>query len=363
MNRSIGRPVHILCPGSIDQATGGYAFLRRIVEGLRSRGEQVTVHELPGPHPFADEEARLEADAVTARIPDGSVVLVDGLAIPAAAHALWVDRHRLRVTALAHHPLHLETGLDAERAGVLRQLESAVLANARRVIVPSRATARDVAEMGVAEDRIAVVNPGTDRAEPAGAFDPADPKLLSLATITPRKGHLTLVHALDACRDLPWHAVLAGSGTRDPAHAAAVRAAIADAGLQDRISLPGEVREPELSALWRGAALFLLPSHHEGYGMAAAEALVRGVPVVAGHAGALPEVVPAGAGALVPPGDVDALAAALRHLLSSPDRLRAAAEAAREAGDALPGWADSIDRLRSELARAVPQDRRIERIA
>lgn len=363
MNRSIGRPVHILSPGPIDQRTGGYAFLRHIVAEMRDRGEQVTVHELPGPHPFADEEARLEADAIVARIPDGAVVLVDGLAIPAAAHALFIDRYRLRITTLVHHPLHLETGLDAERALVLRRLESSVLANVRRVIVPSRATAADVADMGVDPARTAIVNPGTDPATPAGPHDPAAPKLLSLATLTPRKGHLTLVAALADCRDLPWTAVLAGSTERDPAHVAAIRGAIEAAGLTDRISLPGEVGPEGIEALWQGTALFVLPSLHEGYGMAPAEALARGVPVVATRAGALAEVVPEDAGALVTPGEAGALAAALRALLSDPERLSRAAAAAGAAGAALPTWSRSVDRLRSELARIVPQDQRIERIA
>jgi glycosyltransferase involved in cell wall biosynthesis len=82
----------------------------------------------------------------------------------------------------------------------------------------------------------------------------------------------------------------------------------------------------------------VLPSHHEGYGMALAEASARGLPIVSTTGGAIPDTVPPDAGILVPPGDVDALAEALRRLLTDPGarlRLREAGLAARTR---LPGW-------------------------
>jgi len=65
----------------------------------------------------------------------------------------------------------------------------------------------------------------------------------------------------------------------------------------------------------------VLPSRFEGYGMAYAEAIAHGVPVVGTTAGAIPETVPAGAGVLVPPDDIDALAATLSARLGAPVRL------------------------------------------
>jgi len=363
MSRCVGRPIHLLSPGPIDQPTGGYAYLRRMVAGLGRVGEAVTVHELPGPHPFPSEEGRLAADAAIARIPDAAVVVVDGLALPAAAHSLWVDRHRLRLVALVHHPLCLETGLTAEEARLLGQVERMALAQMRRVIAASERTAADLDGLGVPLSKIAIVPPGTDRAPRAEGSPDGTPTLLMLATLTPRKGHLTLLRALDACRDIPWRLTCVGSPDLNPAHAAAVAQAVADSGLADRITLAGAVPQDRLDALWRQTDLFVLPSSHEGYGMAAAEALARGIPCVVSAAGALPEVVPPGAGAIVPPGDVPALAAALRRLLTDGQARAAAAARAATAGAGLPDWTATTDRLRSELARAVPQDERIERIA
>ena len=103
------------------------------------------------------------------------------------------------------------------------------------------------------------------------------------------------------------------------------------------------------------AAAFVLPSFHEGYGMALAEAIAHGLPVVSTRAGAIADTVPGTAGMLVPPGDVPALRAALQRLLADAAwraQLRGGALAARAA---LPSWASSSERFAHALA-AVPHD-------
>src|SRR5439155_21666989 len=114
----------------------------------------------------------------------------------------------------------------------------------------------------------------------------------------------------------------------------------------------GERPSGELPAEYRTADCFVLPSFHEGYGMAFAEALSHGLPVVAARAGAVPSTVPESAGVLMPPGDVAALAAALRRIITEPDLRGRLAAGALAAGARLPdwdhavrGWAAAFDRL------------------
>jgi len=87
--------------------------------------------------------------------------------------------------------------------------------------------------------------------------------------------------------------------------------------------------------------IFVLASRFEGYGMALAEAIAHGLPVVSTTAGAIPDTVPAGAGLLVPPDNTTALAQALRRLIADPPERQRLATNARAAAAKLPTWQDS----------------------
>src|SRR5262249_14076232 len=143
-------------------------------------------------------------------------------------------------------------------------------------------------------------------------------RLLSIGAIVPRKGFDLLVAALAELKDLRWHLTVAGDRTRDPAAAAALDAAIDQHGLGSRVGGVGGVAAERLVALYAGADIFVLASQFEGYGMAFAEALAHGLPVIGTTGGAIPDTVPAGAGILVEPKDVKALSRALRMLIANP---------------------------------------------
>jgi len=352
--------LHLILPGSLDQKTGGYLYDARIVAGLRARGIQVHVHSLPGPYPLVDQEAIFEADRVLAQLPDGALVVIDGLALPGVAGSLMIENHRLRLVALVHHPLSLEMGLEEAQARTLRLIEQGSLARVQHVIVTSPATAETLlADFHVTPERLGVVEPGTDRPDqPAAGFGTDQPNLLCVATVTPRKGHLILVEALASLTDLPWRLTCIGSTTRDAGTTAAVQDAISRHGLTGRIALMDEIEPEALRSQYHTADLFVLPSYYEGYGMALAEALSHGLPIVSSRAGAIPTTVPADAGILVPPGDVAALTEALRSVLTDGDLRSRLTAAARAAALRLPTWDDAADRFAAELAVLEPALRR-----
>jgi glycosyltransferase involved in cell wall biosynthesis len=332
-------------PGALDQLTGGYLFGRRIVDGLRDMGRRVRVCELEGTFPDADEAARTAAARTLGALPDGSVAVIDGLALPAFDECLGHEAQRLRVIGFIHHPLSLETGLGADSARHYAAVEARLWPLLRGVLCPSAITASAVIASGVAAARVAVTPPGTDK--PASLPErtrAGPPHLLAVGTITPRKGHRVLIEALAALRDLDWRLTCIGSLERDRAEAAALRDAIATAGLADRVTLAGERPHADLAAAYRDADVFVLPSYHEGYGMAYAEALAYGLPIVASTAGAIREVVPESAALFAPPGDAIALREALRRVLVDAGlRDRLAAGAARAAA-ALPDWPTAVRR-------------------
>ncbi|WP_395678527.1 glycosyltransferase family 4 protein [Inquilinus sp.] len=330
--------IAFLLPGDPESRTGGYIYDKRIVEGLRGLGRPVTLHRLGDGFPVPSRAEIVEATAVLRGLPDNALVVVDGLAFSVLPGPMAAEAVRLRLAALIHHPLAFEQGLSPAQRQTLETSERQALAAARRVIVTSPGTARDLQGYGVEAGRIGVVLPGTDPTPPAHGSAEAAPVLLCVATLTPRKGYLDLVAALERLAGLPWRLDCAGSLERDADHAQAVLAAVERAGLSDRIRFLGEIDEPTLLHHYDRSDLFVLPSHHEGYGMALAEASARGLPIVSTTGGAIPDTVPPDAGILVPPGDVDALTGALRGLLTDPGarlRLREAGLAARAR---LPGW-------------------------
>ncbi|MDX1566999.1 MAG: glycosyltransferase family 4 protein [Longimicrobiales bacterium] len=345
--------LHLIGPGSLDRPTGGDRYDARMVTELRSRGWDVAVHGLEGEYPRTDGSAANALDEVLAGLPDGARALVDGLVLgglpdPTARHS-----GRVRMVALVHHPLADETGLTPVERARLTETERRALEAVDGVVVTSRHTAERVREgFGVPRERIRVVQPGTDPAPIARGPGPDEPPgLLCLGSLIPRKGQDVLVAALAELRDLPWSLVCAGSITAAPAFARKVRSSAHEAGIADRIRLPGTVSDETVNELFDTSSLFVLPSRHEGYGMALTEALARGLPIVTTTAGAIPETVPADASLRIPPGDPDALAKALASLLGpgGTERRRKLARAARLHGTRLPTW----DEAAAALARAV----------
>ena len=342
--------LHLLLPGDLNAATGGTLYDRRIVEGLRGLGWGVSVMCLDPSFPIPTATALTDAAQALANIDDGARVLIDGLALGAMPDQVAPHRDRLRLIALVHHPLSLETGLEADLAAALHRSETAALRHVRRVIVTSPSTAKRVLGLGVAATEIDVIEPGTDPAPLATGSGPGPIRLLCVGTLTPRKGHLLLIDALTGLRDLDWRLTCAGSLERSPDTTVALRRRIDVAGFNGRVRLLGEVPHREMAALYDSADLFVLPSLFEGYGMAYAEALARGLPVLGSRAGAIPDTVPEDAGLLVEPGSTIALAAALEHLMKDADLRARLAAGARRARTRLPTWEDRACRFAEALA-------------
>jgi glycosyltransferase involved in cell wall biosynthesis len=345
-------PITVLVPGPLDARTGGSEYDRQIVEALRARGYSVEFTALDSSFPTPTPTARHHAAQQLARLPDGAIVIVDGLAFGALPDEAAREAQRLRLVALVHHPLAMETGLARELSDALRESETRALQSASRVVVTSPQTARLLPAFGVAAEAALVVVPGTAPAPLAqGSDGQHGVELLCVATLIPRKGHEMLVHALAGLRELPWRLTCVGSLEMHPPTATAVQDLVQRAGLASRVVLAGSQEPAQVADFYHRSDVMVLPTFYEGYGMAVAEALARGIPVVATSTGAIADLVGADAGLLVPVGDETALSTALRSVIEDAP-LRARLQAgARQARERLPTWDSSAATLAEALER------------
>jgi glycosyltransferase involved in cell wall biosynthesis len=340
------RSVYVVVPGDIDDGavpSGGNVYDRRICRGLPATGWSVHEFAVAGAWPRPDSAARAQLARILASLPDGTVVLVDGLVACGVPDVVVPQARRLKLVVLVHLPLGDEVGQAPAAAAELAALERRTLQAARAVVATSPWAARRlVAHHGLGADRVHVAPPGVDRAPLAHGTDGVT-RLLCVGAVTVTKGQDLLVEALATAADLPWSCDLVGPLRRDPAQVAAVRRGIERHGLGGRLRLTGPRTGTQLAAAYAAADLLVLPSRTESYGMVVTEALARGIPVLAAAVGGVPETLgrdPDGRvpGIVAPPADVPALAAALRRWFAEPPLREELRYAAREQRGRLDGW-------------------------
>jgi glycosyltransferase involved in cell wall biosynthesis len=346
--------VAFLIPGSLGTRTGGYGYDREVIAGLRALGWQVDVQSLDASFPFPTASALAAAKAVLARLPDGSRVIVDGLAFGAMPDLAEAEAGRLVLIGLVHHPLALETGLDSAQVEGLTAMERRALATTRAVVVTSLATCDTLRDYGVPQHHVTVIEPGTADAPVATGSGLATLSMLCVASLTPRKGHELLFDALAGLKEFDWRLDCIGGSMGDDRIVERLQRRLEHHGLQDRVSFAGEGDDAVVARAYAAADLFVLPTYYEGYGMVVAEALARGLPVVSTRTGAIPDLVGDDAGIIVPPGDVDALHAALRRVLSDRDLRASLQHGARMARGRLPRWPDAARKFAEVLERSGP---------
>jgi glycosyltransferase involved in cell wall biosynthesis len=251
--------------------------------------------------------------------------------------------------ALIHHPTSLETGLSDPARDSLRVTERRLFPLLRRVIVTSADTAkRLVDQFDVVASRIAVVEPATPPAPRSEGPSRPGCLILSVATLTPRKGHDVLLRALARLMDLDWRLVIVG-GAPDPALRDRLRALTVELGLADRVEFAGEIAPERLGPYWDEAAIFALATHYEGYGMAIAEALRRGIPVAVTAGGAAAALAVPECSVVCEPGDHAGLSKALRRMIYDRPLRLDMAEAAWRVGASLPDWDTQARRFAEAL--------------
>ncbi|MFE4949663.1 glycosyltransferase family 4 protein [Leifsonia sp. NPDC056665] len=348
--------VYFVVPETIDdprRVSGGNRYDQRVRDGLRAEGW--TVHML-----LVTGRGTGWTGRALAALPEGALALVDGLLVSREPEAIVAHRSRLRIVVLAH----MVAAPVGSGDGMLGDSDLAALRSVRRIVATSAWTRSELLEQDAADPhRIVVAHPGVDPA-PATTASAGGGRLLCVAAVAPHKGQDLLLRALAGFADRDdWTCTLVGSLTVDPDFVAALTAVIDAAGLAGRIRFAGVLDPRALSEAYGEADLVVLPSRSESYGMAVAEALAHGVPVLATGIGGIPEaIVREDATMIVPPDDAWALRVVLQQWWASAarrDALKAAALEAREAGRR---WEDTIAVVASALREAAVEGLRPEAV-
>ncbi len=330
-------------PGDLQTLTGGYGYDRRVIAGLAANGWDVRPLSLGPGFPFPSGKTLQAVDASLSALPDDTVVIIDGLAYGVMDQAAEKHGKRLRLIALVHHPLCRENGLPSDVAARLQASECAALSHARHVIVTSSATAVQIEDLfGISMDAICIALPGTELPSQRRKASEGPLRLLSIGTVTQRKGYDLLFGALSQLKETDWHLDVVGGLEADPGCVAALKEQIKSLELTGRVTFHGTVPQEKLSDYYCSADVFVLASRYEGYGMAYAEALAHGLPVIGSGAGAVKDTLSVGGAIYCGVEDVQALTAALTTIMSDAEARQSLATEARQAAHSLPSWEDAV---------------------
>lgn len=262
-------------------------------------------------------------------------------------HGMLLMKHLLKIPVVAtiHHPVTVDRDLDLAAAPNWRWkmrlkrwysfigMQSFVAKRMDRVVTVSRKSAEDISrDFGVPMDRMRVVYNGTDgdlfRQNGNVKKEPN-----SLITVNsgegPIKGVEYLLKAMKLLRNgLVPKLTIVGCAVPGGRNFNMVQ----EYGLEDIVTFTGRIDDDELVARYSASEVAVVPSLYEGFGFPATEAMACGLPVIASEAGALPEVMgeDSAAGISVPPADPEALAGAIKTLLTDAEARKRMGEAGRK---------------------------------
>jgi glycosyltransferase involved in cell wall biosynthesis len=352
--------------------SGSEAYLLQLLPDLRERGWDVRFLMLHEDEPGAWEFARALAergvplDDIRLRgdvdpIAFGEVVAHLARARPRIIHTHLVhaDVYGQLAGTIARVPLRLSTkhGFNEFREGRWFGLADRSVGSLAHIhIAISQGLAQYLAETeGFDEEDFEIIHYGISARGEAAPYAGVEPRLLCIGRLIPIKGHLVLLRALAQARArVPGVTLdLAGRGPLEPALKAYAR----ELGLGDAVRFLGFVSPVQRAV--EEAAIVVVPSLGEGFGMVALEAMERARPVIASAVGGLPEIVADGeTGLVVPSGEADALAEAIVALAGDLERAAAMGEAGRERALAEFTPERSARRIEELYAAALGDDTR-----
>lgn len=325
--------------GFRDHRTGGYDFNGKVADALEAAGHRVDrIHYSTVPARARGKRAAGSLE-VLRRVALGrpDVVAVSRSYAFMVPLRILLGVWRVPVLYLVHH-LEWKDAPENPRRGY-RAMVRWMVRRGDTVWCNSMATREGLADLGIPGGKMRVIPPGFSRydavAEAPDSQGP--PAILCVGAVTRRKGQLQIVRACSGLNNREFRLILAGSLREEPDYAAVVAEAAAELG--NRVEMTGYLEKERIYRLMAGADILVHGAPWEAFGIALAEAMWAGLPVVAAGTGAVPELVTHGVeGFLYDPGDIGALSAHIARLLGDDDLRKAMGAAARRRAEGLNTW-------------------------
>jgi len=350
--------------GSLDTLSGGYLYDRKLVEYLRSQGDEVEIISLPWRDYLHHLGDNLSADLYRRLAGlQADILLQDELNHPSL---FWCNR-RLRgrvkypVVSIVHHLRSSE-----RHPGWAKQVyiwvERAYLRGVDGFIFNSRTTRGSVRDITGQQRPGVIAYPAanhraaqiTDLEIAQRALQPGPLRLLFVGNLIPRKGLHTLLVAMARLPRGDFHLDVVGSPDFDPSYTAAIYRQIKALHLGAVVRLHGALQDRLLEEAYHRAQVMVLPSSYEGFGIVYLEAMSSGLPCIASTSGAAGEIITNGeTGFLVPQEDAAALSERLQELAGDPDLRQRMSLAARRRALSHPTWEQTCEQIRSFLWKAL----------
>lgn len=337
-------------PGNLETLTGGYIYDRTVFRELTELGWDGNLLPLGDGFPTPDFATLKNAgNLIEAQNPE-MPILADCLAWGIMDRCAVKLANSHRIVPLVHHPLCLESGISDKHADELKSKEKITLSNCKCLVTTSRQTARSLHELfGIRNETIIVAEPGLNKAEPAVGRSDGKVGLLSVGSVIKRKRYDLLVTILKSMENLPWQLDIVGEVELQPDCVQELRKLVAVTELENRITIHGPLSPEQLSQLYHRSDLFVSTTHYEGYGMAFAEAMVRGIPIVTTGSGAVSHTVPREAGFVIEPVHLDTYKMTLEKMILNAKLRMRFGKGARKAAETIGSWTETAKKISTAL--------------
>ena len=356
--------VGLVIYGLLDTVSGGYLYDRQLVRFLESTGDQVELVSMPM-HDYSRSLLDNFSASLYRRLAglQVDILLQDELNHPSLCYMnrRIIDSVDYPVISIVHHLRSSESHPEWLRR-VYSTVEKSYLESVDGFIFNSENTRIATQSLvGTVESGV-VAYPAGDRLNPqitperitGRAEQEGSLKILFLGNVIPRKGLHVLMAALNSFKLENWHLSVVGSLEFDRKYAHRIMQMVEDYNFEGHVVFHGVLDDKQLGEIMLENHILVVPSYHEGFGIAYLEGMGFGLPAIATTSGGASEFITHGVdGYLVPREDVSLLAECISGLIQDRELLIEMSLQARTRFLRHPTWEESMEQVRTFLLENI----------